>query len=132
MTNSKKADAKESQYAYLGLDRVIHERARLGVLTSLAANPSGLRFGDLKQLCGLTDGNLSRHVQVLQEADLIEISKSFQQNRPLTVCRLTAEGSRRYVDYLSVLEQVVRDAGAPLKTRSTRRTAAALAPRLRK
>jgi DNA-binding MarR family transcriptional regulator len=122
MTHSKKDDAKESQYAYLGLDRVIHERARLGVLTCLAANPSGLRFGDLKQLCGLTDGNLSRHVQVLQEASLIEISKSFRLNRPQTICRLTAEGNRRYVEYLSVLEQVVRDAGARVRMRNSRRT----------
>jgi hypothetical protein len=132
MTNLKKGFAKGRQYAYLGLDRVIHERARLGVLTSLAANPSGLKFGDLKQLCGLTDGNLSRHVQVLQEAGLIDISKSFKQNRPQTDCRLTAEGSRRYVEYLGVLEQVVRDAGASVRTRNSRRTLLPLAPILRK
>jgi len=124
MNGTKKGEAKQSQYAYLGLDRVIHERARLGVLTSLAAHPSGLRFSDLKQLCGLTDGNLSRHVQVLQEAGLIEISKSFARNRPQTVCRLTADGNSRYVGYLTVLEQVVRDAAAAGKTRSSRRPVA--------
>jgi DNA-binding MarR family transcriptional regulator len=99
-------------FAYEGLDRVIHERARLGVLTSLIAHPKGLLFGDLKQLCGLTDGNLSRHLQVLQEAKLIEISKGFDHNRPQTFCGITAEGRRRYLDYLAVLEQVVRDAAA--------------------
>jgi DNA-binding MarR family transcriptional regulator len=67
-------------------------------------------FGDLKALCGLTDGNLSRHLQVLQDAKLVEISKGFDHNRPQTVCRITAQGRRRYLDYLAVLEQVVRDA----------------------
>jgi DNA-binding transcriptional ArsR family regulator len=98
------------RFAYDGLDRVIHEKARLGVLTSLIAHPKGLVFGDLKQLCGLTDGNLSRHLQVLQDAGLVEILKGFDRNRPQTVCRITRTGRARYLDYLSVLEQVVRDA----------------------
>lgn len=123
MSSKKRGRAKDSQYAYLGLDRVIHERARLGALTSLAAHPGGLRFSDLKQLCGLTDGNLSRHMQVLQEAGLVEISKSFKRNRPQTVCSLTAEGKERYVEYLTVLEQVVRDAALAVKTRHARRIA---------
>jgi DNA-binding HxlR family transcriptional regulator len=111
----KKAEARANQYAYPGLDRVIHERARLSVLTSLARYPRGLRFNDLKSLCGLTDGNLSRHLQVLQEAGLVEVAKSFEQSRPQTTCRLTADGHRRYVEYLAVLEQVVRDAAAAVK-----------------
>jgi DNA-binding MarR family transcriptional regulator len=123
MSNAKKEDGRASQYAYAGLDRVIHERARLSVLTSLAAHPRGLRFGDLKQLCGLTDGNLSRHVQVLQTARFVEVSKSFEHNRPQTFCRLTAEGRKRYVEYLAVLEQVVRDAMAAVKPRPVRRSA---------
>jgi len=102
-------------FAYEGLDRVIHERARLGLLTSLVAQPKGVVFGDLKSLCGLTDGNLSRHLQVLQEAGLVEISKGFEHNRPQTICRITPEGRRRYLDYLAVLERVVRDAAAAAK-----------------
>jgi DNA-binding HxlR family transcriptional regulator len=98
------------RFAYDGLDRVIHEKARLGVLTSLMAHPKGLIFGDLKQLCGLTDGNLSRHLHVLEEAKLVEIAKGYDRNRPQTMCCLTALGRRRYLDYLAVLEQVVRDA----------------------
>ncbi|ACL56620.1 winged helix-turn-helix domain-containing protein [Methylobacterium nodulans] len=98
------------RFSYEGLDRVIHERARLSVLTSLVTHPDGLLFGDLKQLCGLTDGNLSRHLQVLQEAGFVEVRKGFTQNRPQTVCRLTPNGRRRFLDYLTVLEQVVRDA----------------------
>jgi DNA-binding HxlR family transcriptional regulator len=97
-------------FAYEGLDRAIHEKARLGVLTSLMVHPRGLAFADLKQLCGLTDGNLSRHLQVLQEAGLVEIVKGYAGNRPHTQCHLTAAGRQRFLDYLSVLEQVVRDA----------------------
>jgi DNA-binding MarR family transcriptional regulator len=100
------------RFAYEGLDRVIHERARLGVLTSLAAHPKGLLFADVKQLCNLTDGNLSRHLQILQEAKLVEIWKGFSNNRPQTLCRLTAEGRRRLLEYLSVLESVIADAAA--------------------
>ena len=114
-SSRKKGEARANQYAYPGLDRVIHERARLSVLTSLARYPKGLRFGNLKTLCGLTDGNLSRHIQVLQEAELVEVSKSFEHNRPQTTCRLTTEGHKRYVEYLAVLEQVVRDAAAAVK-----------------
>ncbi len=100
----------EAPYAFEGLDRVMHEKARLGVLSSLVAHPKGLAFGDLKQLCGLTDGNLSRHLQVLQEAGLVEITKSFEGNRPQTTCRLTRSGRKRFLEYLALLEQVVRDA----------------------
>ena len=106
----------DAPFAYEGLDRIIHERARLGVLTSLAANPKGLVFADLKRLCGLTDGNLSRHLQVLQEAGVVEVTKSFSHNRPQTLCRITPEGRRRFLDYLAVLDQVVREAAAAART----------------
>jgi DNA-binding MarR family transcriptional regulator len=114
-----KADRKASsggRFAYDGLDRVIHEKARLSVLTSLVTHPKGLVFGDLKQMCGLTDGNLSRHLQVLEEAGLVDIAKGYDHNRPQTVCRITAAGRRRYLDYLQVLEQVVRDAAEAANT----------------
>jgi len=113
-----KADRKlppSGRFAYDGLDRVIHEKARLSVLTSLVTHPKGLVFGDLKQMCGLTDGNLSRHLQVLEDAGLIAIAKGYDHNRPQTVCRITPAGRRRYLDYLQVLEQVVRDAAEGAK-----------------
>ncbi|MCB9949246.1 MAG: transcriptional regulator [Rhodospirillaceae bacterium] len=97
-------------YAYDGLDRVMHEKARLGILTSLIGHPKGLAFAELKQLCGLTDGNLSRHLQVLQDAGLVAVQKGFAGNRPHTTCRLTADGRRRFGEYLTVLERIVRDA----------------------
>jgi DNA-binding MarR family transcriptional regulator len=116
----KSRNEQSGRFAYDGLDRVIHEKARLGVLTSLVAHPKGLVFGDLKELCGLTDGNLSRHLQVLEEAGLIAIEKGYDRNRPQTLCRITEKGRQRYLDYLKVLEQVVRDAASAAKTGSTR------------
>ena len=110
-----KIPPSEGRFAYEGLDRVIHERARLSVLTSLITNPKGLTFGDLKQLCGLTDGNLSRHLQVLEKESMVDIVKGHDRNRPQTMCRITAPGRKRYLEYLSTLEQVVRDAAKGAK-----------------
>jgi hypothetical protein len=115
------------RFAYDGLDRVIHERARLGVLTSLIAHSKGLPFGDLKQLCALTDGNLSRHLQVLQSAKLVDISKGFDGNRPQTLCRITTQGRKRYLDYLAVLEQVILDAAAAIEADPDRKSTRGLA-----
>lgn len=98
------------KFAYEGLDRVIHERARLSILTSLITNPKGVSFGDLKQLCSLTDGNLSRHLRVLERTKMVEMAKGTDRNRPLTICRITSAGRKRYLEYLATLEQVVRDA----------------------
>ncbi|WP_435010602.1 transcriptional regulator [Tundrisphaera lichenicola] len=98
------------RFAYDGLERIIHEKARLGILTSLVAHPKGLLFNDLKDLCSLTDGNLSRHLQVLHEAGLVEVWKGLQKNRPQTLCRMTDEGRRRFLEYINVLENVVADA----------------------
>jgi DNA-binding transcriptional ArsR family regulator len=100
----------DAPFSYEGLDRVIHEKARLGMLTSLMVHADGLSFAELKQLCGLTDGNLSRHLQILQEAELVRIDKRFERNRPHTTCHMTAAGRKRFLEYLTVLEQVVRDA----------------------
>lgn len=114
-----KAVQNEAPFAYEGLDRVIHERARLSVLTSLISNPRGLTFNDVKQLCALTDGNLSRHLRVLEMAKLVEIVKGHDQNRPQTLCRITPSGRKRYLEYLTTLEQVVRDAAKGTKANSS-------------
>ena len=103
-----------SRFAYDGLDRVIHERARLSVLTSLITHAKGLAFGELKQLCALTDGNLNRHLLVLEEAKLEATIKGFEHGRPQTVCRITPAGRKRYIEYLGVLEQVVLDASSAI------------------
>jgi DNA-binding transcriptional ArsR family regulator len=123
-----KSTRSEGRFAYEGLDRVIHERARLSVLTSLVTHPKGLAFGDLKQLCSLTDGNLSRHLRVLEEGKMVEIVKKQDRNRSLTICRITASGRARYVEYLSTLEQVVRDAERGTKEAPASTTANSLTP----
>lgn len=120
--------SSEGRFAYEGLDRVIHERARLSVLTSLITNPKGLTFTDLKQLCSLTDGNLSRHLRVLEKANLVEIVKGHERNRPQTMCRITPAGHKRYLEYLSTLERVVRDAAHGTRAELLPRVARALVP----
>jgi DNA-binding transcriptional ArsR family regulator len=109
---SKPPPEASGRFAYDGLDRIIHEKARLSILTTLISYPKGVAFADLRKLCGLTDGNLSRHLTILEEAKLIAIAKSFVDQRPHTSCRVTALGRKRYLEYLAVLEQVVRDAAA--------------------
>ena len=116
------------RFAYEGLDRVLHERARLSILTSLATNPKGLTFNHLKQLCGLTDGNLSRHLRVLEKGKVVEIVKGHEHNRPQTICRITAAGRKRFVEYISTLEQVVRDAAEASNGKTALRLVTGLAP----
>lgn len=98
------------RHSYDRLDRVLHEKARLGILTSLMTRPEGLNFNELKQLCALTDGNLSRHIDVLHEAGLIEVLKGYENNRPKTICKLTPAGRKRFLEYLAELERVIHDA----------------------
>ncbi len=107
------------RYAYEGLERVIHEKARLSILSSLASNDAGLLFNDLKALCSLTDGNLSRQLQVLQEAGFVEVWKGMKNNRPQTLCRLTADGRKRLLEYVNELERVVADAASAATARPT-------------
>jgi DNA-binding MarR family transcriptional regulator len=98
------------RYSFDGIDRVLHEKARLGILTSLLSHRDGLVFGQLRDLCALTDGNLSRHLTTLQEAGLVEIWKGFKGKRPQTLVRLTAAGRKRFLEYLGLLESIVNGA----------------------
>jgi DNA-binding MarR family transcriptional regulator len=102
--------SRKGRFAYEGLDRVLHERARLSILTSLATHREGLVFSELKDLCALTDGNLSRHLDVLKEAELVEIWKGYEGRRPQTLVRLTPSGRKRFLDYLAELERLLKDA----------------------
>jgi DNA-binding transcriptional ArsR family regulator len=120
MKRKKTVDDQNGRFAYEGLDRVLHEKARLGIMTSLVTKPDGVLFGELKRLCALTDGNLSRHLDVLREAGLVEIWKGFENRRPQTLCRLSVEGRQRFLAYLEELEQVVRDAMPKAARRSER------------
>src|SRR5258708_37093351 len=106
MKTKAKTQPNPARFAYEGLDRVIHERARLSLLTSLAANPKGLTFGSLKQLCALTDGNLSRHLRVLEKAKMVATAKGYDRNRRQTVCHITASGRKSHTEDLSTLWQL--------------------------
>jgi DNA-binding MarR family transcriptional regulator len=104
------AGSAPGRYAYDGLDRSLHEKARLGILTSLLTRPEGLLFTELKELCRLTDGNLSRHLQVLSDAGLVEVRKGVEGRRQQTLYRLTPQGRRRFLGYVAELERVIHDA----------------------
>ena len=93
---------------FLKLDRVIHEKGRMAIMSLLAANTE-LSFTEMKQTLGMTDGNLSVHLRTLQEAGYISISKTFQDRRPLTTCSLTAAGRKAFASYIDLLEQIVRE-----------------------
>lgn len=98
-------------FAYEGLNRVLHEKARLGILTALRTRAEGLGFAELKALCSLTDGNLSRHLTVLQESGLVAIRKGMQGTRPLTSAKLTSRGRKEFDAYIEELQRVIQDAG---------------------
>jgi DNA-binding MarR family transcriptional regulator len=91
----------------LQLDRVIHEKGRLTIMSMLAASPE-LSFTELRDALGMTDGNLTTHIRTLQQAGYLSVTKSFQNNRPLTTCALTAAGKKAFANYINLLEQIVR------------------------
>ncbi len=110
-------DEESGRFAFEGLDRVLHEKARLGILTSLLSHRRGMSFNELRDLCTLTDGNLSRHLTTLQEAGLISIDKTLSGRRTLTLVELTPEGQEKFLGYLSLLEGIVSGAlSAPVAT----------------
>jgi DNA-binding MarR family transcriptional regulator len=92
---------------FLKLDRVIHEKGRMAIMSLLAANAE-LSFTEMKQTLGMTDGNLSVHLRTLQEAGYIAVTKTFRDRKPLTTCSLTASGRKAFSNYIDLLEQIVR------------------------
>ncbi len=94
---------------FLQLDRVIHEKGRLAIMSMLAATPE-LSFTELRDALSMTDGNLTSHIRTLQEHGYVSVSKSFQDNRPLTTCSLTAAGKKAFATYIDLLEQVLQQA----------------------
>ena len=107
-----KSKTSSPKFAFEGLDRVFHEKARLGILTSLISSPRELNFNELKELCGLTDGNLNRHLKVLVEAKVVDVKKTGQGRNTNSDYRLTSTGRRAFLKYISQLEDVVRKAQA--------------------
>jgi DNA-binding MarR family transcriptional regulator len=96
-----------SSAAIPDLDRLIHERIRLGIVSALAANPS-LTFNDLKRLLKTTDGNLSVHARKLEEAKYIACTKSFEGRMPRTEYTLTAAGRKAFEKYLDHMEALIQ------------------------
>ena len=92
---------------FLQIDRVIHEKGRLAIMSMLAASPV-LSFTEMRDALNMTDGNLTTHIRTLQETGYVSVTKSFQNNRPLTTCSLTAEGKKAFTSYLDLLEQIIR------------------------
>ncbi|MGA8030239.1 MAG: transcriptional regulator [Bryobacteraceae bacterium] len=108
-TKARPADTVES--ALPNLDRIIHERMRLGIVSALAVNDS-LTFNELKKLLQTTDGNLSVHARRLEEAKYVECSKSFEGRMPKTEYRLTSSGRKafeRYLDHMEALVHAMRE-----------------------
>lgn len=96
---------------FLQLDRVIHEKGRLAIMSMLAASPE-LSFTELRDTLEMTDGNLTTHIRTLQEAGYVAVAKSYQRGRRLTTVSLTAAGRRAFADYVSLLERIVHQAKA--------------------
>jgi DNA-binding MarR family transcriptional regulator len=92
---------------FLQLDRVIHEKGRLAIMSMLAATPE-LSFTEMRDALGMTDGNLTTHIKALQQEGFIAVAKSYQNNRPLTTCSLTPAGRKAFASYIDLLEQIVR------------------------
>jgi len=93
--------------AFLQLDRVIHEKGRLAIMSMLAASPA-LSFTEMRDGLAMTDGNLTTHIRTLQEAGYVSVTKSFQNNRPLTTCAMTAAGKKAFNGYINLLESILR------------------------
>jgi len=92
---------------FLQLDRVIHEKGRLAIMSMLAASPE-LSFTELRDALAMTDGNLTTHIRTLQETGYLSVTKSFQNNRPLTTCSLTTAGKKAFTSYINLLEQIIQ------------------------
>jgi DNA-binding MarR family transcriptional regulator len=92
---------------FLQLDRVIHEKGRLAIMSMLAASPE-LSFTELREALDMTDGNLTTHIRTLQETGYLSVTKSFQNKRPLTTCSLTTAGKKAFQHYINLLEQIIQ------------------------
>lgn len=92
---------------FLQLDRVIHEKGRLAIMSMLAAAPE-LTFTELRNALEMTDGNLTTHIRALQQEGYVSVAKSYQNNRPLTTCSLTTPGRKAFAEYINLLEKIVQ------------------------
>lgn len=101
---------------YAELKQIFHEPNRLAIMSALCNADDGLTFGELKEECNLTDGNLSRHLKALEQARAVRIKKSFTGSRPQTTIYLSDRGRDRFIEYLQALEEVLNKAAESLTT----------------
>jgi len=92
---------------FLRLDRVIHEKGRLAIMSLLAASPQ-LSFTELRDALNMTDGNITAHIRTLHESGYLSITKSVQAGRPLTTFALTSPGRKAFTEYINLLETIVQ------------------------
>ena len=95
---------------YEALERIFHEPNRLAIMSALCGAREGLTFNALKETCALTDGNLNRHLRVLEESGAVRIQKAFIDAKPRTTIRLSARGLERFAQYLEALNDVLEKA----------------------
>ena len=91
---------------FLQLDRVIHEKGRLAIMSLLAASPL-LAFTEMRDTLNMTDGNITAHIRTLQEAGYVSVTKAFDGGRSITTYSLTAQGKKAFTSYINLLEQIV-------------------------
>ncbi len=100
---------------YDSLEPIFHEPKRLAIVSELSGVNNGITFGELKRLCELTDGNLSRHLSALQKEKVVRIEKTFVGVKPQTTVYLTDAGRKKFLQYLSALENVLKSAAQRAK-----------------
>jgi DNA-binding MarR family transcriptional regulator len=110
-TGPPEPEAAEAPHPTAGLDDTVHQRHRLGVLT-ITAEAQRADFGYLRDALGLTPGNLSRHLTVLEDAGLVQVEKGYEGRRPRTWVRITRDGRKALAAELSALNELVRRHGA--------------------
>lgn len=98
------------QNPYDALEKIFHEPNRLAIMSHLCAADGGLSFADLRDACNLTDGNLNRHLKVLEEAGAVRIIKKFVDSKPRTTIALSKTGLDRFSEYLAALSEVLQHA----------------------
>jgi len=92
---------------FLQLDRIIHEKGRLTIMSLLAASPQ-LSFTEMRDTLNMTDGNLTAHTRTLHEAGYVSVTKAFREGRQLTTYSLTRDGRKAFASYIDLLEQIVQ------------------------
>ena len=114
--------------AFTNLERVFHERGRLAICSALVAEDDGLSFRQLQSACGLTDGNLNRHLHALAELGIVDMSRRTGQGRPQTIVRITEGGRDRFMAYIDTLEEIVRSVHAAAEVERSKASPSRLLP----